>query len=55
MFINFQMFPPDQTAGPNGLKFFWTLMGGRGCHRLKIQSTKYFSFLVFNMINCLIN
>ena len=25
-----------QTAGPNGLNFLWTLIGGRGCFRLYI-------------------
>ena len=25
----------DQTSGPIGLKFLWTLMGGQGCFRLK--------------------
>ena len=24
-----------RTAGPIGLNFFWTLMGGEGCYRLK--------------------
>ena len=44
------MFPiAGQTAGPNGLKFLWTLMGGGGCLRLKgshfvvFQKKKFFS------------
>ena len=39
------MFPlASQTAGPNVLKFVWTLLGSRGCPRLKIvlQIFNYF-------------
>ena len=35
----------DQTAGPIGLIFLWTLMGGWGCFRLKKSVFfKLFSF-----------
>ena len=48
-----------QTTGPNELNFFWTLMVGRGCFKLKnIRNLflKYFSaslvyFLNINKIN----
>ena len=30
-----------QTAGPIGLKFFWTLSGGRGV-QLAIKNSKFF-------------
>ena len=40
------MFPiAGQTAGPNGLKCLWTLMGGRGCYRLK--KIRNFVFEIF--------
>ena len=32
----------DQTAGPIGLKFLWTLRGGRGSYRLKKKIFKFF-------------
>ena len=33
-----------QTARPNGLDFFWTLMGSRGCLRLKKIEFFFFHF-----------
>ena len=42
------MFPiASQTAGPIGLNFLWTLMGGRGCYRLK-KSKFFFQNFFFN-------
>ena len=36
-----------QTAGPIGLKIFVTLMGGRGCYRLKNRFFSQHIFLIY--------
>jgi hypothetical protein len=38
-----------QTAGPMGLNFLWTLMGGRGVFKAKktIFFSKFFFFIFF--------
>ena len=41
-----------KTAGPNGLKFFWTLTDSRGCLRLKKSEIVFFKFNFFlNILN----
>ena len=43
------MFPiASQTAAPIGLNFLWTLMGGRGCYRLKKFKKKFYSNFFFH-------